>query len=150
MPIEICGMSWGGLNIRKVIVVFGVALITAIPISAHNLAFAETSPITKKMEKMYFARLDRWVANGADFETIQKDVIENCGKLVMISATKAEMVSFMTTQKEEFHFRVDVCAKTTVNRAHPQPELKNPKTVKMICESNTGFFRKLCKRSNLQ
>lgn len=99
----------------------------------------------------YFKALDQWVAGGGTLGQIQSEVVENCGKLVMLHATEAEQTSFMTTQRDEFDFRVDVCTKITVNRVHPQPEFDNPKITTMICdESQLALFKKLCWKSGLR
>ncbi|MEK6641210.1 MAG: hypothetical protein AABZ17_11135, partial [Nitrospirota bacterium] len=74
-----------------------------------------------------------------------------CGKLVMVTANASEAVVSTTTQREEFDFRVDVCAKATVSRSHHQPEFDDPKLIQVICDdSKVILFEKLCKRSGLR
>jgi hypothetical protein len=63
--------------------------------------------LTDKLEDKYFSALDGQVA-----------------------------VVFTTTQREEFDFRVDVCAKSTVNRSHHQPEFDDPKLIQAICDDS--------------
>lgn len=109
------------------------------------------SKVSDKLEDEYFRRLDDWVRRGGPVQEIQSTVVETCGKLVMLNASTAEKVKLMTTEREEFDFRVDVCTKMTVNRIHPQPEFENPKIVSSICdESNVLLYKKLCKRSGLR
>lgn len=104
-----------------------------------------------KLEGEYFRRLDDWVKRGGPVREIQDTVIGTCGKLVMVDASAAEKAKFTTTQRGEFDFRVDVCAKMTVNRVHPQPEFGNQKIVASICdESDVVLYKKLCKRSGLR
>jgi hypothetical protein len=98
---------------------------------------------TQKMETTYFATLDGWVNRGGPANEIQDTVVQTCGKLVMLTATGPEKLALTTTQRDEFHFRVDVCAKMTVNRVHRQPEFEKKEIVSMICdESNVSLFRK--------
>jgi hypothetical protein len=69
----------------------------------------------------------------------------------MLTVSASEKVALSTTQREEFHFRVDVCTKMTVNRVHPQPEFKKKEIVKMLCdESKVILFKKLCSGSGLR
>jgi hypothetical protein len=71
-------------------------------------------------------------------------VVETCGKLVMLTTDTLEKIALATTQREEFHFRVDVCTKMTVNRVYPQPEFEKKEIIVMICdESKVMLFRKL-------
>ena len=67
----------------------------------------------------------------------------------MVTATKSEVAGFLTTEREEFDWRVDVCAKATVNRVHPQPEFEDPKIVSTICDNSVELFKKVCKHSGL-
>jgi hypothetical protein len=69
----------------------------------------------------------------------------------MLTVNASEKLSLTTTQREEFHFRVDVCTKMTANRVHPQPEFEKKELVSMICDaSKVALFRKLCKHSGLR
>ena len=87
--------------------------------------FGQAAPtISAKLEEGYFATLDKWVERGGPIVEVQGTVIETCGKLVMATASASERLSLTTTRREDFHFRVDVCAKITVNRVHPQPEFE--------------------------
>lgn len=101
--------------------------------------------LAEKLEKRYFDRLDSWVSRGGPKEEAQTQVVETCGKLVMLDATAWQKITFTTTEREEFHFRVDVCLKVAANRVYPQPPLQKPEMVKMICNSPIVLFRKLCK-----
>ena len=130
------------LKMRKVLL--GAAVFTCITFGA----FAQS--ITERVVEKHLSALDLWVNSGANVKTIQSEVVENCGKLVMAKATTAEKVTFTTTERDEFHFRVDVCAKMTVNRAHPQPEFENPDIVKIICDGNNDLFKMLCQRSGIR
>lgn len=97
-----------------------------------------------KLEAKYMATLDDGVKRGGPVTEIEKTVVETCGKLVMLTADSLEKVALATTQREEFHFRVDVCTKMTANRVYPQPEFEKKEIVVMICdESKVMLFRKL-------
>ena len=107
--------------------------------------------LTDKLEDKYFSVLDGWVERGGKANEYQSVVLETCGKLVMVTANASEAVAFTTTQREEFDFRVDVCAKTTVHRAHHQSEFDDPKITQAICDdSKVQLIRKLCARSGLR
>ena len=107
--------------------------------------------VAEVLDVTYFGELNRWVEDGGDVDEIQSRLVENCGRLVMLHASPAEKLTLAITQREEFHFRVDVCTKMTVNRVHHQPEFENPETVKIICdESELSLFHELCKRSGFR
>ena len=115
-----------------------------------SMAYAGKT-LTDKLEDKYFSVLDGWVERGGKVNEYQSVVLETCGKLVMVTANAAEAVAFTTTQREEFDFRVDVCAKTTVNRSHHQSEFDDPKIIQAICDdSKVLLLRKLCNRSDLR
>ena len=76
---------------------------------------------------------------------LEKEVVEPCGKLVMVTASAIENATFLTTNREEFDFRVDVCVKMAVNRIYPQPEFESPEIVGMICDDHSvPLFEGLC------
>lgn len=115
-----------------------------------SMAYAGKT-LVDKLEDKYFSVLDGWVERGGKVNEYQSVVLETCGKLVMVTANAAEAIAFTTTQREEFDFRVDVCAKTTVNRSHHQSEFDDPKIIQTICDdSKVMLLRKLCKRSGLR
>ena len=69
----------------------------------------------------------------------------------MLTASTTERVALTTTRREDFHFRVDVCTKITVNRVHPQPEFEKKQTTVIICDqSQVALFKKLCKWGKLR
>lgn len=111
-----------------------------------TVAHAEKSA-TEQLEEKYFQMLDGWVKRGGPVNELHDTVVKTCGKLVMLTASNSEKVSLSTTQRGEFHHRVDVCTKMTVNRVHPQPEFEKKEIIRMICdESKENLFKKLCKR----
>lgn len=115
-----------------------------------SMAYAGKT-LADKLEDKYFLVLDGWVDRGGKVNEYQSVVLETCGKLVMVTANTSEAMAFTTTQREEFDFRVYVCAKTTVNRSHHQSELDDPKLIQAICNDNKVIlFEKLCKRSGLR
>ncbi len=118
-------------------------------------------PLTRVLEPKYLADLDAWVARGPVFREGEKvddaavkarvqPVVETCGKLVMLTATAKEKTAFLTTDRAEFDFRVDVCTKMTVNRLHEQPQFQKPELVRAVCDSSIPVFRRLCVRSGLR
>lgn len=126
---------------RPLLVLF-LLLLAVFP----TLTYAEKSA-TEQLEEKYFLTLDGWVKKGGPINELQDTVVKTCGKLVMLTASTSEKVALSTTQRDEFHHRVDVCTKMTVNRVHPQPEFEKKEIVKMICdESKEDLFKKLCRR----
>jgi hypothetical protein len=118
--------------------------------SMNSVAQGEESA-TQKQEAMYFTTLDGWVNRGGPVSEIEDTVVQTCGKLVMLTVNASEKLALTTIQREEFHFRVDVCSKMTGNRMYAQPEFEKKEIVSMICdESKVSLFRKLCKRSGLR
>ena len=106
---------------------------------------------TERVIEKYFSTFDGWVKGGGQVGEVQNTVVETCGQLVLATVSASEKVSLSTIQREEFHFRVDVCTKMTINRVHPQPEFEDLELVKSICdESKKVVFRKLCRRSGLR
>jgi hypothetical protein len=86
----------------------------------------------------------------AAIQARMRPVVQTCGKLMMATATAQQRVTFLTTDRGEFDFRVDVCTKMTVNRLHAQPEFQKPELVRAICNSSILVFRQLCVRSGLR
>ena len=87
--------------------------VLAILLLPPVLAFAQ-STVTKdkrsqKLELYYYDKLNEWVIHGGQAEEVQSSVVETCGKLIMLIASPDERIEFISTQEEEFNFRVDVC-----------------------------------------
>jgi hypothetical protein len=106
--------------------------------------------VADALNEGYFRVLDGWVARGGPENEIQDTVLRTCGKLVMASASTGERIALSTTRREDFHFMAGVCAKMTVNRVYPQPDLTT-KNVAAVCDhSGVPLFAALCKRSGLR
>jgi len=126
-------------QIRLILIVLVLSVLATV-------AHAEKSA-TEQLEEKYFQTLDGWVKRGGPVIEIQDVVAKTCGKLVMLTASDSEKASLSTIKRDEFHHRVDVCTKMTVNRVHPQPEFEKKEIIRMICdESKENLFKKLCKR----
>jgi hypothetical protein len=127
-------------------------MIAVFLLATFNSSRADAEKtLTDKLEDKYFSVLDGWVDRGGKVNEYQDIVVQTCGKLVMVTANASEKVAFTTTQREEFNFRVNVCAKTTVHRTHHQSEFDDPKLIRVICDdSNVQLLRKLCTRSGLR
>jgi hypothetical protein len=128
------------MNQIRLLLIF---LLLGVTVTAAD---AEKSA-TEQLEEKYFQTLDGWIKRGGLVNELQDAVVKTCGKLVMLTASNSEKVSLLTTQRDEFHHRVDVCTKMTVNRVHPQPEFEKKEIIRTICdESKENLFKKLCKR----
>lgn len=123
---------------------WALKLIGYSPSRAADSVFA-------KVEEKYFQTLDDWVQRGGPFDEVQNTLVVTCGKLVTLEATPEEREGFLTIQKNEFDFRVDVCVKMIANRVYPQPEFQKKELVSSICDkSRIELFATLCKRSGLR
>jgi hypothetical protein len=118
--------------------------------SAEN---TRAEQVAKIAEEGYFGILDKWVTDGGRFDDVQARVVDTCGKLTVLWMDEAQRGALMREDKtmtEEFHFRVDVCTKMTVNRVHQQPEFQKAGLVSATCgRSGPKYFRRLCDRSGL-
>lgn len=107
------------------------------------------SEMQEKLRDLYLSRLDQWVSSNAKPETIQTQVVENCGKLMMVLVSAEQQKAFMGPARDELDTRVDICTKITVHRVSPQPEFSNPKILKLVCHDMKSVFHNLCERANL-
>jgi hypothetical protein len=71
------------------------------------------------------ALIDGWVNRGGPVHELQDTIVQTCGKLVKVTVNAFEKLSLRTTQRDEFHFRADLCSKMTVDRVYPEPEFEN-------------------------
>jgi hypothetical protein len=152
-------LQWGaglysGLTVIS-FVVFAVAPQFMIRIPAYGWVVVWNLPtegqVFHSVEERYLGTLDNWVARGGPTKEWQKSVLDTCGKLVMAGLSPGKMLRLATVQRDEFGFRVDVCAKMTANRVYPQPEFHNKKLVAEICDDKqVDLFPKLCTRSGLR
>jgi hypothetical protein len=102
---------------------------------------------------LYMKRLDAWVSAGGDVKTVESQVLETCGRLILTQAGAFERIQLLTFYRDEFDFRVDVCLKMTANRLYKQPEFDKPEIVTMICDDPLPYhelFKRLCQRSGLR
>jgi hypothetical protein len=132
------------------------AMLTAIGIAGQP-AFAESdwlsAEILMKLEAVYLERLDSWVEAGGDVNTVQNEVVANCGKLFYMHVDPARIPNLSPKEKEDYDMLIDVCTKITVTRVHPQPEFENPKIVKLICAGmavDHPVISKLCQRARVK
>lgn len=103
-----------------------------------------------KVEKKYFQTLDDWVSRGGPIKELEETVVKTCGKLVMLTARTKDKVAMLTTERREYDFRVDVCAKATAHRIYPQSEFENKEIMKLLCGSEEQLFVKLLAWSGLR
>jgi hypothetical protein len=98
---------------------------------------------------LYAYRLDQWVNAGGNVKTVDAEVVPSCGKLAMTQWGAWQDIRFLTVDRGEFDFEVDVCVKLTVNRLYKQPEFEKPEIVKMVCAGTNDLYRRLCQRAGL-
>ena len=132
-----------GIEIKSLLIVFAL-----IAVGCENGA---DEGVESALREKYLMGLDAWVDNGGQVALLQEEVLETCGMLVMLEASAAEKIQLVTTRREDFHFRVDVCAKMTVNRVHAQPEFQQEDTIAVICDqAKIQLFDLLCVHSGLR
>jgi hypothetical protein len=127
-------------------------LVTGFALSSTVAIAQMPQPAVEKMQDLYLKRLDAWVAAGGDVNKIQSDVLESCGRMMYLrdpslgTATSKEL-------KDSLDMRIDVCAKITVHRAHPQPEFSKPEIVRIVCQDmvkNEPVIARLCEKAGLK
>jgi hypothetical protein len=136
------------MTVRNIIRVLLVLITVTV-----GIFFLAVSAFRDKLFDLYMHRLDTWVSNGGNLKTIQSEVVENCGQLILSQVGFVEDVQLSTFYRDEFDFRVDVCAKMTVNRLYKPPEFEKPEIVDTICDDKNPYhelFRRLCRRSGLR
>lgn len=131
--------------IRQSLVVFAALIVLLVIIwKSYLVLYGATA------KEFYLAQLDHWVAAGGDPTTIQSDLVENCGKLVIVTTPVLQAIDYLWKDRAEFDFRVDVCAKITANRLYPQPEFQKPALVKMVCHNGPPLFTEMCRRGGVR
>ncbi len=123
--------------------------ITSLLVWAVVFSLPAHAGLKEALEAKYWRQIDAWVSH-PDTNKIQEDVVRPCGKLTLLLAGPAMAAKFITTDREGFDFRVDVCVKATAHRVSPQPEFENPEITKIICEADNNLFQKLCERANIK
>lgn len=124
-----------------ILILFGLLLVVT-SVNARS--------ISKEIEEKCFSIIDSWDSGGRQLSEIQEKIVKPCGELVILFATNKERLSFITTNRNEFDFRVDVCVKASIHKIYPQPEFQNPKIVEMLCTSEDQLFQRLCDRAGLR
>lgn len=128
----------GGLVVGAVLFGFGILISTHV------------EPIASNFEKFEFEKLDRWAQEHKSVEDVNTVVLPTCGKIVSVLSTISENVDFLSTDRDEWDFRVDVCVQMTVNRVYPQPFFQKPENIEKMCHPDSHrFFTTMCRRSGL-
>jgi hypothetical protein len=117
--------------------------------TAVALALVSTAALADSLEQQYWKILDSRAASTHIAQEDGQIIFDTCAKLVILTATYVEKAAFSSGFKqEEYDFRVNVCAKATVNMVHPQPEFseRNKDITDQICINDGGFVYKVCKK----
>jgi hypothetical protein len=100
---------------------------------------------SSKLETKYITDLQQWIDEGGNQNTIQKQVLEPCSKLLMIMATKKENAKFVARiNMDEYDFRASFCMKAVINNIHSQPEFEKGMHID-VCKEKIPFIKKVCK-----
>ena len=113
------------------------------------LALVSTAAFADSLEQQYWKTLDNYAASTQMVQEDGQIIFDTCSKLVVLTATYVEKAAFSAGFKqEEYDFRVNVCAKATVNMVHPQPEFskQNKDITDQICINDGSFIYKVCKK----
>lgn len=104
--------------------------------------------LSDELTSLYVGRLDQWVASGGNLEQVQSEVVDTCGRLILVTAD-AQRRAELNADANAWALDADICAKITVHRVHPQPEFSNPEIVGLVCEGTNSLFRALCARAGI-
>lgn len=120
----------------------------------HNALASDflTDDLKEKLEKLYVERLDKWVAGGGDVNSIQEQVVTNCGKLFYMHVDPKKIPNLSKEEREHYDDLIDMCVKITVTRIEVQPEFEKPEVIQLVCTdvaSNYPIFVKLCQKAKL-
>lgn len=132
---------------------------TGVPVNPRPIFLSVTlfsalacvgSHAASALERKYLQTLDDWVARGAPMAELQDTVVSTCGKFVLLTTSTTERASLLTTARDEFDFRVDVCTKMMVHRVHPQKEFQDTVILNAVCRrSEVDAFKALCREARL-
>ena len=84
-----------------------------------------TSTAMADMSDFYTDKLHAWIKTG-NSNTIEKEVLESCSKLTMLTASTMEKAKFISKVAiDEYDFRASFCMKAVINNIYSQPEFEN-------------------------
>jgi hypothetical protein len=118
-------------------------------VSTVLIIILSTPASAKKLEQKYWSILDSYANSTKIGKAGGQIIFDTCGKLTLLTASYIEKAAFTAGFKqEEYDFRVNVCAKATINSVHPQPELssKNKDITDQLCAKNKSFIYEICNR----
>lgn len=122
---------------------------TPLTVATVSLVFAGAAADAGSLEQRYWDVLDRYAASSQITQEDAQLIFDTCSKLTVITASYLEKAAFTAGFKqEEYDFRVNVCAKATVNMVQPQPEFasRNKHITDQICSNDGSFIYKVCAR----
>jgi len=132
------------MNHSSGITAFALAFVLSAFLIPIETSGNKQSAIDQVKEK-YLGQLDQWASQGGDVDIVQSAVVQPCGRLVMLMATKQQLKGYLTNERETFDFRVDTCVKMAVNKVHGQPEFSNAEIVDALCFTGPDpLFDLLC------
>lgn len=118
-------------------------------VSTVLIIILSTPASAKKLEQKYWSILDSYANSTKIGKAGGQIIFDTCGKLTLSTASYIEKAAFTAGFKqEEYDFRVNVCAKATINSVHPQPEFssKNKDITDQICAEDKSFIYEICNR----
>ena len=78
-----------------------------------------------------------------------QEIFDTCSKLTLLKANYIEKAQFIAGFKQDvYDFRVNWCAKATINSVHPQPAFSNnnKELIDKTCSGDGGFIYEVCTR----
>ena len=118
-------------------------------VSTVLIIILSTPASAKKLEQKYWSILDSYANSTKIGKASGQIIFDTCGKLTLLTASYIEKAAFTAGFKQdEYDFRVNVCAKATINSVHPQPEFssKNKDITDQICAEDKSFIYEICNR----
>lgn len=117
-------------------------ILIAISVSLYSCTENQQTQLKKK----YIKDLKLWVKSGSRNQNdIRTQVIEPCGKLVMLLATAKEKADYISrSQIKEFDLRVSFCMSAVISKVWPnQPGFDEFQ--KKACRENIPLVKLVCK-----
>lgn len=94
---------------------------------------------------LYLSKLHAWVADGGDPNSIERDVLEPCSKLVIVTASLVEQAAFMAHMDlDTYDARVGFCMQAVVNTIYPQDIFQKEDWVESACSDPAEVMQIVC------
>jgi len=86
-----------------------IAMLVVLVLASLILITLVLAVFRDRLFDLYMRRLDSWVTAGGNAETVQSELVDTCGSMVLTQAGGFERIQLLTFYLDEFDFRVNVC-----------------------------------------